>query len=319
MNIGDMSWGITLWIDLWAMGIAGGAFFTAFLADRLSGGKLSHLFRLAVLTGIVMAMIGIILLLSHLGNITWFWHMFVGIYPESPLSLGGWILTGWMTVAGIMIVLWIISRFASGCQAFAGKATNVLSWVGFVLSILLMAYAGVLIAATTQPFWAETPMLPAVFVVSAIATGIAWLIFVSLVANALNRTGNSAWNWIIELFFGESEWQIDSSMIKKLAQSLVVVIVLELVILAIFMIWTSATGVAGATDALAILTGGALSIWFWVGLVAAGLAAPLILLAMNWNKDYTAGVLATITGSSAVLVVLGGLLLRALLLIAGQA
>ena len=262
MNIGDMSWGVTLWVDLWAMGIAGGSFMTAFLADRLSGGKLTNLFRLAVCTGIIFAIIGVTLLLSHLGNIWWFWHMFVGIEIESPLSLGGWILTGWMTVAGIMIVLWIISHYARGLQAFAGKVTNVLSWAGFVLSILLMTYAGVLIAATTQPFWFVTPLLPAVFVVSAVASGIAWLIVASLLVNWLNRTGIGAWDWLMEQFFDASGWQIESAKIVKLAKSLVIVILLELVILGGFILWTSASGVSGAVDALGLLTGGALSLWF---------------------------------------------------------
>jgi len=319
MNIGGMEWGVTLWIDLWAAGMAGGAFLTAFLADKFSGGRLKNLFKLAVYTGIILALIGVALLLSHLGNILWFWHMFVTVQPESVLSLGGWILSGWLTVAGVMLVLWIISHYARGLKNFADKATGILSWVGFVLSILLMSYTGVLISATTEPFWSVTPLLPAVFVVSAVSSGVAWLIVVSLVVNWLNRTGVRAWDWFIEQFFDASGWQIDSAAISKLAKSLVVVILVELVVLAAFIFWLSASGSAAATEGLQLLTGGELSLWFWVGLIAAGLIAPLILLAMNWKRDFSTGILATITFSSAGLVVLGGLLVRALLLIAGQA
>ena len=319
MDIGSMEWGVTLWIDLWAAGMAGGAFLTAFLADRFSGGKFKNLFKLAVLTGIILALIGVALLLSHLGNILWFWHMFVTIRPESVLSLGGWILSGWLMVAGIMAVLWLVSHYVHNLKPFADKATGILSWVGFVLSILLMSYTGVLISATTIPFWSVTPLLPAVFVVSAITSGVAWLIVVSFIVNWLNRTNIRPYHWIIEQFFGESGWQIDSAVISKLAKSLVIAIVAELIVIAGFAIWISASGSTIAADGLALLISGDLSLWFWVGLIAAGLVAPLILLGINLKKDYTAGILAGITFSSAGLVVLGGLLVRALLLIAGQA
>ncbi|MDD5605423.1 MAG: NrfD/PsrC family molybdoenzyme membrane anchor subunit [Dehalococcoidales bacterium] len=319
MNIGGMEWGVTLWIDLWAAGMAGGAFLTAFLADKFSGGKLKNLFKLAVCTGIILALIGVALLLSHLGNILWFWHMFVTFRPESVLSLGGWILSGWLMVAGIMLVLWLASHYIRSLKPLADKATSILSWVGFVMSILLMSYTGVLISASTQPFWAVTPMLPAVFVVSAITSGVAWLIVVSLIVNWLNRTNIRPYHWVIEQFFDESGWQIESSAIAKLAKSLVIAIIIELIVIALFILWLSASGSPAATDGLALLTGGELSLWFWVGLIAAGLVAPLIMLGMNLKKDYSTGILAGITFSSAGLVVLGGLLIRALLLIAGQA
>lgn len=318
MNIGGMEWGVTLWIDLWAAGMAGGAFLTAFLADKFSGGKLKNLFRLAVCTGIILALIGVALLLSHLGNSLWFWHMFVTFRPESVLSLGGWILSGWLAVAGVMVVLWIVSHYMRNLKPLADKATGILSWAGFVLSILLMSYTGVLIASTSQPFWSVTPLLPAVFVVSAVTSGVAWLIVVSLLANWLNRTSIRPYHWFIEQFFDGSGWQIDSSVVSKLAKSLIIAVVIELIVIAAFMIWISASGSTAATDGLALLTGGDLSLWFWVGLIAAGLIAPFIMLIMNWKKDYSAGILASITFSSAGLVVLGGLLVRALLLIAGQ-
>ncbi|MDX9986049.1 MAG: hypothetical protein RBR99_01110 [Dehalococcoidales bacterium] len=79
MSISDMPWGITLWLDLWCVGIASGAFMNAFVIDKLSSGTQRNLFRFAVLSGLVFAFIGVILLLSHLGHILWFWHMFVTI------------------------------------------------------------------------------------------------------------------------------------------------------------------------------------------------------------------------------------------------
>jgi hypothetical protein len=39
MSIPEMPWGVTLWLDLWCVGIASGAFLNAFVINKLSSGK----------------------------------------------------------------------------------------------------------------------------------------------------------------------------------------------------------------------------------------------------------------------------------------
>ncbi len=106
-----MAWGVTLWLDLWCVGIASCSFLAAFFLNKFGGNKQPNLFRLAVFTGIVFALTGVALLLSHLGHLWWFWHMFIIVRPESVLSLGGWILSLWLMVACIMAILWVAKFF----------------------------------------------------------------------------------------------------------------------------------------------------------------------------------------------------------------
>ncbi len=311
MNISEMAWGVTLWLDLWSVGIASASFMAAFLINRFSGGTQRNLFRLAVYSGIVFALIGVTLLLSHLGHILWFWHMFVNVLPQSVLSLGGWILSAWLTVAGVMAALWILGRLIKGLAGLAEKATPVLSWAGFVMSILLISYGGVLIATTNQPLWADTLLLPSLFIGSAMCTGLAWLILVSFIANW--ATGVSWLGGILRLLFGASDWKIEADTLHKITRALVVTLAVTVLILAGYIAWLMAV----SPDAVAVLISGELALYFWAGLVGLGLALPLVMLLAAPKGAATAGA-KTLVAASAMLAWAGGLILRAVILIGGQ-
>jgi formate-dependent nitrite reductase membrane component NrfD len=314
MSISEMPWGIKLWFDLWCVGIASGAFLTAFIIDRLSGGNQRNLFRLAVCTGLIFALVGVILLLSHLGHILWFWHMFVTFLPESVLSLGGWILTGWLTVSGIMVVLWIAEYYLKKQRELIQKVTGMLSWVGFVLSVLLITYGGVLIATSSRPLWADTLLLPSLFIGSAMCNGIGWLILISLIANWVTGSKVAPLHWFINQFFGSSDWRIDNEVIAKMIKALVVVLAAELVILVAFAAWLWAV----AREAFTQLISGEMALYFWIGLVFIGLVAPLLMLLMNGSKGVANRMAAAVVAISATLAVAGGLILRAVLLVSAQ-
>jgi len=75
---------------------------------------------------------------------------------------------------------------------------------------------------------------------------------------------------------------------------------------------------AGAGEALGLLTKGVLAAPFWVGIVLLAMLIPLGLEIKNWGKEIeTKGVLRAIIATSAC-VILGGLVLRAVIVIGGQ-
>jgi formate-dependent nitrite reductase membrane component NrfD len=321
MNLSEMAWGITLWFDLWAVGIASASFMAAFLINKLSGGTQRNLFRLAVYSGIVFALIGVTLLLSHLGHILWFWHMFVIVRPESVLSLGGWILSGWLTVAGVTAVLWIAKYFCNYIKSegnksvlleLADKLTGILSWVGLVFSILLITYGGVLIATTSQPLWANTLLLPSLFIGSAMCTGLSWLILASFIANW--ATGMRWLGGILKILFGSADWKIDSETINKLARTLIITLAVTLIILIAFVLWLY----GAAPDAVSVLVSGEMAGYFWAGLVGFGLVLPFLMLLLTWKRRANNFNTKALVIASSFMAFAGGLILRAVILIGGQ-
>ena len=321
MNLSEMSWGINLWFDLWAVGIASASFMAAFVINKFGGSKQANLFRLAVYSSIVFALIGVTLLLLHLGHILWFWHMFIIVRPDSVLSLGGWILSLWLMVSGIMAVIWIAKFFSNRmkdegnkavCVELCDKLTSFLSWAGFFLSILLVSYGGVLIATTSQPLWADTLLVPSLFIGSAMCTGLGWLVLASFIANW--ATGVKAFGGILNVLFGSSDWKISSDIIRTLSRALLVTLAVTLVILAAFMAWLAVS----APDSFAVLVSGEMAVYFWAGLLGFGLLLPFILLLNTWKRGMATTGAAAIVAASSFIALAGGLILRAVILIGGQ-
>jgi formate-dependent nitrite reductase membrane component NrfD len=326
MSLGEMPWNIPLWFDIWLAGMAGGAYLAAFLADRYSGGAHKNLFRLAVYTGVPLAIIGVLLLVIDLGNPLWFWHLFATFKPVAVMSMGTWILLTWVIIAFIMMITWVVEGDATRKPELypsnmAGKMQRIsgfLGWVDLVLAALLMTYPGVLLASTSQAMWSSTLLLPAIFVASAICTGVALLILMALVINAANRSSSNILNSTVKWLFGSTGWTISRETIGQLAKALVWVIAIELVVMVGYAIWLGVSGAAGASEALSLLTAGSLALPFWLAVVLLGLLIPLVLLVINRGEVLAAKATSSVIVASATCVLLGGLALRAVMIMGGQ-
>jgi len=303
-----MSWGIPIWIYLWAAGMAGGAYFASFLVNIFGGWKQRNLFRLAVCIGVPFAIIGVLLLVIDLGTPIWAWHLFVNFIPVAVMSMGTWILFSWIIICFVMMILWIVEwDAAKKPDKYSGNMVNIvqnlskfLGWIGFVLAILLMGYTGVLLAASTQPIWANTFLLPALFVASAISTGVALLVLIGFAVNAMT-----------------SKISISSKIIERLAEADAVVIVIESLVLIGYAVWLGASG-NGGSEALSLLISGDLALLFWIGFVLLALLLPLALDLFNWGKRIEQKSVTFALGLSAISVLVGGFILRALMTIGGQ-
>ena len=294
-----ITWGGPIWLYLWLAGMAGGAYFAAFLADRFMGGTQKALLRLATYVGLPFAVIGVLLLIVDLGVPIRFWHLLTQFDLVSAMSIGTWILFVWVAAAVIMGILWNADRFISieGARPAFALITNVLSWIAFIFAALLMTYTGVLLASSNQPLWAGTVLLPCLFVASAVSTGVAAVLITAIVRR---------------------DQTISRGTIARLAEADAVVIVIEMAILIGFAIWLGVSAMGGAAEGLKILTIGALAPAFWVGVVLLALLIPLGLELRNWGKEIRgrATWLAVVVPS--VCVLLGGLTLRAVIVVGGQ-
>jgi len=293
-----MAWGAPIYIYLWLAGMAGGAYFAAFLAERFAGEANRQLLRLATYLGIPLAVIGVILLVVDLGNPLRFWHLFARFDVISPMSMGTWILLLWVGIAVVMAIFWWVeNRLTEQTARSLRRTTGVLAWVNLVLAVLLIAYTGVLLAVSNQPLWAGTLLLPCLFVASAISTGVAILIITAVTGRA---------------------WAIPNRTVGRLAEADAIVILIELAVLIGYAIWLGASAMAGTGEALRLLTTGVLAAPFWVGVVLLALLVPFGLEVFNWGKEIEKKAVWRAVVASSACVILGGLILRAVIVIGGQ-
>lgn len=288
MEAQAMVWGWPIWVYLFVAGLAGGGFFAAFIVNLFSGGKHKILLQIATWIGLPLVLLGVLLLVIDLGNQGWAWHLFARFLPVSPMSLGSWILLFWSLIAVVLIALWFSELFEPTEQPadiFAQIASwlrplqpviGILAWIEFVLSVLLIAYTGVLLSSTSRELW-STVLLPVLFVVSAISTGMAATLLVAVL--------------------------IGREIPHRLGQAAAILEIYEVLALIAFLVAVPA----------GVLISGPLALWFWIGVIAIGILVPFVLELVTWRTSPTVLVLAM-----AFCVLLGGLVLRAVVVVGGQ-
>jgi formate-dependent nitrite reductase membrane component NrfD len=313
-----MAWAPPIWFYLWLAGMAGGGYFAAYLIERYTKATDNNLLRLATYLGIPMAIIGVLLLIIDLGAPLRFWHLFTQFNLATPMSAGTWILLLWVIIAVVLVMIWWLANKMPGRVDGLLKLAGILKPVNVVLSVLMIAYTGVLLSVSNQPMWSSTILLPALFVASAVSTGVAILIIASIASNAISKGNLVELRMTMNTLYGSSAWTIPEKVIERLAEMDVVVIVIELLTLIGYAIWLAASSMSGAGDALALLTTGALAAPFWVGVVLLALLIPLGLEITNWGKDIAIKSVSRAVMASSACVVLGGLVLRAVITIGGQ-
>jgi formate-dependent nitrite reductase membrane component NrfD len=282
----EMVWEWPILVDLWAAGLAGGGYFAAFLVDLFTGGKHKRLLQIATWIGVPMALLGVLLLVLDLGNQLSFWHLIVDFdplslvfHPVSPMSIGTYVMALWSMSGAFLIVLWLAESEVPVFRLLRRLVplTRVLRWISFVLSPLVVAYTGVLLSNTNQPLW-MTVLLPILFVVSAIFTGVA---ATRLVATLLKKDTPA-----------------------ELGQASIILAILQALALVGFLLTVPA----------GVLVGGSLALWFWLGVVLVGLVVPFVLEVLALKAKEAAALVLV----STVCVLLGGLALRAVVAIGGQ-
>jgi protein NrfD len=320
-----MIWEWPLAVYLWIAGIAGGAYFAGFMMSRFRGGRYQLLPKVAMLLGVPLVLLGSLLLVLDLGQQLRAWHLFFGVQParlmllfSSPMSMGGWILLGYAIVGIGMITLWWVGSFEpeelrlsvlSGLGQLIRPLVplnRVLSWVALVLAVLLIAYTGVLLSATNQALWAGVLLLPALFVASAISTGMALLALV--VATGFGR--------VLDILFGGEGEEIPGEVLHSMSRTTIALGVFELVVLVGFVLWLAAFSTPAAAAAVSVLLTGPMSFLFWAGVVLVGLLIPLAveLTHVTKGREYVLGAAVMLPA----LVLLGGFFLRLVVLLGGQ-
>ena len=168
-------WGWNVIAYLWLGGSAAGAFVVGALASLRNKRGDGAIARCAFGAATAAVLVCPALLVSHLGRPERFHHMLRVFKPSSPMNAGAWALLG-------------LSALSVAAVA-TDRSTMLRKWlprkdvalVGLPLGLFFATYTGVLLGHSSVPLWAASPMLPALFACSSLASGTA---LVSLAAAA---------------------------------------------------------------------------------------------------------------------------------------
>lgn len=252
--------------------------------------------RLPVLAPILLS-IGMLALLLDLENKLRVYQMYLTFRPSAPMSWGAWILI----VFYPFNLLFILTQLRNGFPEFYSKQvvarvpkvedvlkwlakyTRPIAWINLFVGLFIGVYTGILLGAfAARPFW-NSAILGPLFLVSGLSTAAALII----------------------LF---SKQKDEISLFQKIDLGLILTEMLFLILLIIEL----TTGPAITQQSVKLILGGPLTAFFWIFIVFLGLALPAF-LELNEIKGKHIPVYL-----SPAFVLMGGLLLRFLMVSAGQ-
>ena len=140
--------------------------------------------------------------------------------------------------------------------------------------------------------------LPPLFVVSAISTGAAALILLGLITGMWKTYGNT---------------------LRAMIQVVAVIIMFEFILLLVYFWVISRSGIPGAVASLQQVISGDLALVFWIGVVIMAILIPFATIVATWGRRFHEHKFVFVSSVvSSACVVLGGLVLRAVIVIGGQ-
>ena len=310
-NLQSPNWPLLIDLYFFLVGLAGGAFMAAGVADIVGGKKDRVVTKVGTYLALLALLPGPIFLIIDLGMPSRFLHMLMvqkgadtigmsaltigpfHIKPYSPMNMGAWALLGMGVCAFIVAVTLYLED--SGRVRNLGPIRGAFGAIGALLGFFVAGYPGQLLASTARPFWTNARPLGALFVAVGAATGLA------AIAIVLSLRGPEA-----------------SGSLAKVRRAYTIAIVIQaLALIAVFMA-VARGGPAWSMARSAMLTSGSYSLVFWVGAVVIGLLAPLALeFRDGFFQGYRRGPGMVMLAS--LLVLVGGFLTKYLIFAVGQA
>jgi formate-dependent nitrite reductase membrane component NrfD len=191
--VADADWGILIVLYFFFGGIAAGSYAMAALADLVGDADDHRGVRVAHYLAFPLVCLSGLLLIADLGRPERFWHMILQSntgWPMfkwwSPMSAGSLGLSvfglfSFLSFAGVVAEDgWFgLERYGELASGLRTGTTGRLINLGGVLSALFLgSYTGVLLSASNQPIWSNTTWTGALFLASAISTGVAAIVLV---------------------------------------------------------------------------------------------------------------------------------------------
>jgi protein NrfD len=285
--------------DLFFGGIGVGAFLFAVLVDWRYKGKYRRVCHTAALSAPIFVVVGLLFMLTEMGQPMRLFFTFTVFQPKSPLWWGGIFQT--LLIVGMVVYAYQWSK------PLAGSRRQTIGFVLLPIALIVGAYHGFLLSLIrARPLWNTGPTLVAA-VLGFITTGIAAVMFIHLirmmVAGRLSQT-----EWV-------QEFLSDMAEVRNILG-----LALILQVVTFFVWWISLqSGLAPAQTALNAANA-AYGPLFWYGGIGLGLVIPLALGAYTVVYGGRAGVRLEVNmiWLTSGLILVGGFIFRLAVVLGGQ-
>ena len=310
-----IEWGYLIINYLFLGGLSAGLFFVSAVATFLHNGddRYQRIARWGALLAPWPVALGSLLLIFDLGNWYRFYKLFFHFRWISPMSIGSWLLMLFTLLALTYAYSWLNGgerawllahvprRLAAlrTCLRDLSGLRRTLAALGLPLAVGVGIYTGVLLGAVqSRPFW-NTNLVAQLFLFSALSTGCAGLMFAFAFSRQPMAVAELRMLYLLDICF----------------------LTLEFFVVLPYLVH-SQLSVEAVRQSMHLILGGPFTFVFWVFFLWFGLLLPLgievgeMMPALLSKSGLHAR--KWLVGTTAVLILSGGFLLRYVFVFAGQ-
>jgi len=210
----ELQWSVLIVLYPYLTGLVAGAFILASLERVFNVAAVKPTYRLALLTALAFLIVAPMPLQMHLGHPERSWEMYVTPHKTSAMAMFGFVYL-WYLMVVLVLEIWfdyrkelvLTWRASTGLKKyFYGALTlwsdniseealrlddkigRTLTVIGIPSAFLLHGYVGFIFGSIKANPWWSTPLMPIVFLFSAIVSGIAAVMLLYMLFSKLRKT-----------------------------------------------------------------------------------------------------------------------------------
>jgi tetrathionate reductase subunit C len=280
------TFGTLIAVYFYLTGLSAGSFVLSTLAFVFGMERFKPIGKIGVILATLFLVMAPLALLVHVGQPFKAWHLFVHLNVTSPITWGSFLLT-----------LYPINCIIYGFFMFKGNKpmTRLFGTIGIPLAIFVHGYTGFILAlGKARALW-NTALMPFLFLISAMVSGIALMILISIVKDK----------------FFSKEKAVNRELVFGLGKLLLAMILVDL-FLVLSDVLVLLVSHAEAQEVAHLLLQGKFSFYFLLVENIMGKIIPAIILIVPRFRN-----LATVTIAS-VMVVVGIFFMRYVVVVGGE-
>lgn len=282
----ELHLGVLIALYFYLTGLSAGSFIISTFAYGFGMTQYKPLGKIGVVMATALLVIAPMILLIDLAQPLRFWHLILYLRLTSPITWGTFLLT-----------LYPINCVIYGYFMFKGdlRRTKFFGLIGIPLALMVHGYTGFILALGKARVLWNTAIMPPIFLVSAMVSGLAMMILVV----------------IIKDYIIQRKKQSNPQVIYDLGKLLVASLVLDLILIAIDIVVLLTSHTEAYIAALMLLKG-SFSHLFLGGEILLGGIIPLFLLLFPLTKRWIPGI-----AIASVLVMIGIFIMRYIMVVGG--
>jgi Ni/Fe-hydrogenase subunit HybB-like protein len=200
----ELTWSLLIVLYPFLTGLVAGAFILASLARVFKIASVQPVYRLALLTALAFLLVAPLPLQLHLGHPERSFEMYLTPHRTSAMAMFGFVYLWYLLVVLLLeiwldyrkdiivaasartgLMKWVYTALTLGCKNVDAKSLHVDDRVGWFVTLigipsafLLHGYVGFIFGSVKANPWWSTPLMPVVFLFSAMVSGIAIVLLV---------------------------------------------------------------------------------------------------------------------------------------------